>query len=108
MGCMSGRLLFLTVYRPPMLPPLIPTILPPSLLLLAQSSILSCLVLLQGKPENQNHAVIFCFGEALQTIDMNQDNHLCEALKMRNLLTELRPEYRNPAAAAMARVSGGL
>jgi hypothetical protein len=26
----------------------------------------------EGKPENQNHAVIFAFGEALQTIDMNQ------------------------------------
>lgn len=26
----------------------------------------------EGKPENQNHAVIFCHGEALQTIDMNQ------------------------------------
>jgi hypothetical protein len=26
----------------------------------------------EGKPENQNHAVIFTRGEALQTIDMNQ------------------------------------
>ena len=26
----------------------------------------------EGKPENQNHSVIFVFGEALQTIDMNQ------------------------------------
>ncbi|KAG1671275.1 hypothetical protein FOA52_010846 [Chlamydomonas sp. UWO 241] len=47
----------------------------------------------EGKPENQNHAVIFAHGEALQTIDMNQDNNLAEALKMRNLLQELRPEY---------------
>ena len=26
----------------------------------------------EGKPENQNHAIIFCFGECLQSIDMNQ------------------------------------
>ncbi|KAJ3679540.1 hypothetical protein LUZ60_017551 [Juncus effusus] len=42
----------------------------------------------EGKPENQNHAIIFTRGEALQTIDMNQDNYLEEALKMRNLLEE--------------------
>ena len=48
----------------------------------------------EGKPENQNHAVIFAHGEALQTVDMNQDNHLTEALKMRNLLMELRPEKK--------------
>eukprot|EP00249_Psilotum_nudum_P020969 c27917_g2_i1 orf=518-4456(+) len=28
----------------------------------------------EGKPENQNHAIIFTRGEALQAIDMNQDN----------------------------------
>ncbi|PNW85408.1 hypothetical protein CHLRE_03g185000v5 [Chlamydomonas reinhardtii] len=57
----------------------------------------------EGKPENQNHAVIFCFGEALQTIDMNQDNALAEALKMRNLLKELRPEaVSRPAQKAAA------
>ena len=42
----------------------------------------------EGKPENQNHAIIFTRGEALQTIDMNQDHYLEEALKMRNLLAE--------------------
>ncbi|KHG09907.1 Putative callose synthase 8 [Gossypium arboreum] len=42
----------------------------------------------EGKPENQNHAIIFTRGEALQTIDMNQDNYLEEALKVRNLLQE--------------------
>lgn len=26
----------------------------------------------EGKPENQNHAVIFTRGNAVQTIDMNQ------------------------------------
>ncbi|KAM1443262.1 hypothetical protein ACFX2I_039557 [Malus domestica] len=41
-----------------------------------------------GKPENQNHAIIFTRGEGLQTIDMNQDNYLEEAFKMRNLLQE--------------------
>ncbi len=29
-------------------------------------------ILGEGKPENQNHAIIFAFGEGLQTIDMNQ------------------------------------
>ncbi|KAL0399621.1 UNVERIFIED_CONTAM: Callose synthase 7 [Sesamum radiatum] len=40
----------------------------------------------EGKPENQNHAIIFTRGEALQTIDMNQDNYFEEAFKMRNVL----------------------
>ncbi|KAI8016592.1 Callose synthase 7 [Camellia lanceoleosa] len=43
----------------------------------------------EGKPENQNHDIIFTRGEALQTIDMNQDNYLEEAFKMRNVLEEL-------------------
>ncbi|KAM3349455.1 hypothetical protein ACQJBY_022442 [Aegilops geniculata] len=42
----------------------------------------------EGKPENQNHAIIFTRGEALQAIDMNQDNYLEEAFKMRNVLEE--------------------
>uniref|UniRef100_A0A453DH27 Callose synthase 7 n=1 Tax=Aegilops tauschii subsp. strangulata TaxID=200361 RepID=A0A453DH27_AEGTS len=42
----------------------------------------------EGKPENQNHAIIFTRGEALQVIDMNQDNYLEEAFKMRNVLEE--------------------
>ncbi|GAB2216631.1 hypothetical protein Droror1_Dr00024407 [Drosera rotundifolia] len=42
----------------------------------------------EGKPENQNHAIIFTRGEGLQTIDMNQDNYMEEAFKMRNLLQE--------------------
>ncbi|CAM8900333.1 unnamed protein product [Rhodiola kirilowii] len=44
----------------------------------------------EGKPENQNHAIIFTRGDALQTIDMNQDNYFEEALKMRNLLEEFK------------------
>ncbi|RHY33252.1 hypothetical protein DYB34_003243 [Aphanomyces astaci] len=40
----------------------------------------------EGKPENQNHAIIFTRGEWLQCIDMNQDNYLEECLKMPNLL----------------------
>lgn len=47
----------------------------------------------EGKPENQNHALIFTRGDALQTIDMNQDNYFEEALKMRNLLEEYRSYY---------------
>lgn len=44
----------------------------------------------EGKPENQNHALIFTRGDAVQTIDMNQDNYFEEALKMRNLLEEFK------------------
>ncbi|KAH7857240.1 hypothetical protein Vadar_010462 [Vaccinium darrowii] len=47
----------------------------------------------EGKPENQNHAIIFTRGDALQTIDMNQDNYFEEALKMRNLLEEFKKNY---------------
>ncbi|GJY02099.1 callose synthase 3 [Tanacetum coccineum] len=45
-------------------------------------------ILGEGTPENQNHAIIFTRGEGLQTIDMNQENYMEEALKMRNLLQE--------------------
>lgn len=47
----------------------------------------------EGKPENQNHAVIFTRGNAMQTIDMNQDNYFEEALKMRNLLEEFHQNH---------------
>lgn len=47
----------------------------------------------EGKPENQNHAIIFTRGEAIQTIDMNQDNYFEEALKMRNLLEEFHSDH---------------
>ncbi|KAI3714043.1 hypothetical protein L1987_72633 [Smallanthus sonchifolius] len=47
----------------------------------------------EGKPENQNHALIFTRGDAVQTIDMNQDNYFEEALKMRNLLEEYKSMY---------------
>eukprot|EP00250_Pteridium_aquilinum_P011201 c19900_g1_i1 orf=712-6561(-) len=49
-------------------------------------------ILGEGKAENQNHAIIFTRGEALQAIDMNQDYYLEEALKMRNLLQEFVQE----------------
>jgi len=42
----------------------------------------------EGKPENQNHAIIFTRGEMIQAIDMNQAGYFEEALKMRNLLRE--------------------
>jgi callose synthase len=51
----------------------------------------------EGKPENQNHAIIFTRGEALQTIDMNQDNYLEEAYKMRNVLQEFVIHPRDKA-----------
>ncbi|KAA8520299.1 hypothetical protein F0562_014555 [Nyssa sinensis] len=55
-------------------------------------------ILGEGKPENQNHAIIFTRGEGLQTIDMNQDNYMEEAFKMRNLLQEFLKKHgvRNP------------
>ncbi|XP_022729546.1 callose synthase 9 isoform X3 [Durio zibethinus] len=47
----------------------------------------------EGKPENQNHAIVFTRGNAIQTIDMNQDNYFEEALKMRNLLEEFHHDH---------------
>ncbi|KAJ7957439.1 Callose synthase-like protein [Quillaja saponaria] len=47
----------------------------------------------EGKPENQNHAIVFTRGNAMQTIDMNQDNYFEEALKMRNLLEEFHQDH---------------
>ncbi|KAB2047615.1 hypothetical protein ES319_A13G059400v1 [Gossypium barbadense] len=47
----------------------------------------------EGKPENQNHALIFTRGDAVQTIDMNQDSYFEEALKIRNLLEEYGRYY---------------
>ncbi|CAM6127243.1 unnamed protein product [Calypogeia fissa] len=47
----------------------------------------------EGKPENQNHALIFTRGDAVQTIDMNQENYFEEALKVRNLLQEFDRHY---------------
>eukprot|EP01045_Picozoa_sp_COSAG04_P007403 COSAG04_NODE_386_length_15303_cov_3.425151_7_plen_1858_part_00 len=46
----------------------------------------------EGKPENQNHAIIFTRGECIQTLDMNQDGYYEEALKMRNLLEEFNQD----------------
>ena len=42
----------------------------------------------EGKPENQNHALIFTRGRYIQAMDMNQDGYFEEAFKMRNLLEE--------------------
>eukprot|EP00953_Heterococcus_sp_UTEX-ZZ885_P000789 949-Heterococcus_DN1.PRE.1 len=49
----------------------------------------------EGKPENQNHALIFTRGENVQAIDMNQEGYFEEALKMRCLLQEFVNE-KNP------------
>ena len=51
----------------------------------------------EGKPENQNHAVIFTRGEFMQAIDMNQDGYFEEALKHRNLLQEFAPSRNDKA-----------
>ncbi|CEM17389.1 unnamed protein product [Vitrella brassicaformis CCMP3155] len=48
----------------------------------------------EGKAENQNHAVIFTRGETLQAIDMNQELHLEEAFKLRNLLQEFARDQK--------------
>ena len=48
----------------------------------------------EGKPENQNHAIIFTRGEYLQTLDMNQDNYMGESFKMRNMLECFKGEVR--------------
>jgi callose synthase len=51
----------------------------------------------EGKPENQNHAIIFSRGELLQCIDMNQDGYLEECLKMPNLLSTMdRHKVKRP------------
>ncbi|GJT10544.1 callose synthase 9 [Tanacetum coccineum] len=47
----------------------------------------------EGKPENQNHAIVFTRGNAVQTIHMNQDNYFEETLKMRNLLQEFHKNH---------------
>ncbi|GAA0159764.1 hypothetical protein LIER_16469 [Lithospermum erythrorhizon] len=49
----------------------------------------------EEKLENQNNAVIFTRGDAIQTIDMNQDIYFEEALKMRNLLEEFGKYHGN-------------
>ncbi|KAH7433760.1 hypothetical protein KP509_07G084800 [Ceratopteris richardii] len=58
-------------------------------------------ILGEGKPENQNHSIIFTRGEALQAIDMNQDNYFEEALKMRNLLEQFKPPDKGPQATVL-------
>ncbi|KAK9796256.1 hypothetical protein WJX73_006556 [Symbiochloris irregularis] len=61
----------------------------------------SGIMLGEGKPENQNHAIIFCFGECLQSIDMNQDNNFAEALKLPNMLGEFdKVDSQNGARSA--------
>ncbi len=51
----------------------------------------------EGKPENQNHALIFTRGEYLQVMDMNQEGYFEEALKMRCLLEEFaKPNVDKP------------
>eukprot|EP00611_Tribonema_gayanum_P022138 TRINITY_DN4392_c0_g1_i1.p1 TRINITY_DN4392_c0_g1~~TRINITY_DN4392_c0_g1_i1.p1 ORF type:complete len:2193 (+),score=1022.20 TRINITY_DN4392_c0_g1_i1:563-6580(+) len=50
----------------------------------------------EGKPENQNHAIIFTRGEHVQAIDMNQEGYFEEALKMRCLLQEFQQTKSDP------------
>ncbi|OQR84104.1 callose synthase [Achlya hypogyna] len=53
-------------------------------------------ILGEGKPENQNHAVIFSRGEFVQCIDMNQDGYFEECLKMPNLLATVDDAAHSP------------
>mmetsp|Transcript_8911 Transcript_8911/g.21917 ORF Transcript_8911/g.21917 Transcript_8911/m.21917 type:complete len:2135 (-) Transcript_8911:326-6730(-) len=66
----------------------------------------------EGKPENQNHAIIFTRGEFVQTIDMNQEGYFEEAVKMRNLLEEFdKDDSRKPTTIVGFRehiFTGGL
>ena len=41
----------------------------------------------EAKPSNQNHAMIFIIGMAVQAMDMNMDHSLEEAWKMPALMT---------------------
>jgi callose synthase len=50
-------------------------------------------ILGEGKPENQNHAIIFTRGRYLQAMDMNQDAYFEEALKSRNMLEEFEEGF---------------
>lgn len=43
-------------------------------------------ILGEGKPENQNHAIIFTRGEGLQTIDMNQVTNFVYIMDKVNLI----------------------
>lgn len=47
-------------------------------------------ILGEGKPENQNHAIIFTRGEGLQTIDMNQVKYSCAYLDLIFILYALK------------------
>eukprot|EP00239_Pterosperma_sp_CCMP1384_P008580 CAMPEP_0197857878 /NCGR_PEP_ID=MMETSP1438-20131217/31299_1 /TAXON_ID=1461541 /ORGANISM="Pterosperma sp., Strain CCMP1384" /LENGTH=305 /DNA_ID=CAMNT_0043473869 /DNA_START=18 /DNA_END=931 /DNA_ORIENTATION=- len=51
-------------------------------------------ILGEGKPENQNHAIIFSRGEYVMTLDMNQDNYMGESYKIRNLLEQFQGKTR--------------
>ncbi|KAG5176532.1 1,3-beta-glucan synthase component-domain-containing protein [Tribonema minus] len=44
----------------------------------------------EGKPNNQNQAMVFTRGDAVQAIDMNQDLGLEEAFKQREMLANFR------------------
>ncbi|KAI9091181.1 hypothetical protein K1719_028245 [Acacia pycnantha] len=46
-----------------------------------------------GRDEKEYYSVLVNRGDAVQTIDMNQDNYFEEALKMRNLLEEYKHYY---------------
>ena len=52
---------------------------------------------LAGKPENQNHAIIFTRGEHVQAIDMNQEGYFEDAFKVGALACHCtRPGERAP------------
>jgi 1,3-beta-glucan synthase len=49
-----------------------------------------------GESDNQNHAIVFYHGEYLQLIDANQDDHLEECVKIRNVLGEYAIPNQSP------------
>ena len=60
----------------------------------------------EGKPNNQNHAIIFTRGEAVQAIDMNQDGGENKPRLERRKLSEIswpRPRDRAPISSLLRR-----
>ena len=52
-----------------------------------------CPFLGDGKGDNQNHAIVFCRGEWIQTVDANQDLTLKNAFMMPSTLLNANPKY---------------
>ncbi|XP_042485900.1 callose synthase 7-like isoform X2 [Macadamia integrifolia] len=56
----------------------------------------------EGKPENQNHAIIFTRGEALQTMDMNQEFLRCRPGQQKPSILGLREHISTGSVSSLA------